>query len=48
VDNWKSGASNFTSNGRVFNAIEQVDIAAQATAAWHITLVMSQVNEFNV
>ena len=40
---WAYGAANFTSNGHVFTEHDQVHIAAQACAAYHLTMVMSQV-----
>ncbi|KAH7724073.1 Protein CATP-2 [Aphelenchoides avenae] len=41
---WKEGAENLTSSSaEVFTDVEQVLIHQEASAAWHITLVMSQV-----
>uniref|UniRef100_A0A914WB99 Cation-transporting P-type ATPase N-terminal domain-containing protein n=1 Tax=Plectus sambesii TaxID=2011161 RepID=A0A914WB99_9BILA len=43
-DHWIVGAKNFTSSeGRIFVEDEQIRIAAEGCAAFHITLVMSQV-----
>ncbi|KAI1718377.1 e1-E2 ATPase domain-containing protein [Ditylenchus destructor] len=41
---WHPGAVNFNaSSGAVYDYRQQMDIRAQANAAWHLTLVMSQV-----
>uniref|UniRef100_A0A914XAW3 Cation-transporting P-type ATPase N-terminal domain-containing protein n=1 Tax=Plectus sambesii TaxID=2011161 RepID=A0A914XAW3_9BILA len=45
-DRWHSTAANFTSNNHTFTAEEQMQIMAQGCAAYHITVVMSQVGHF--
>lgn len=40
---WQKGAKNFTSNGATFSERQQLQIKAEAGAAYHITLVMGQV-----
>jgi len=43
VDHFQKHAKNFTSNGVTFDEQEQTSISLQASAAWHLTLVISQV-----
>uniref|UniRef100_A0A914WES4 Cation-transporting P-type ATPase N-terminal domain-containing protein n=1 Tax=Plectus sambesii TaxID=2011161 RepID=A0A914WES4_9BILA len=40
---WMVGAKDFTSNGHTFTELRQREIMAEAAAAWHITVVMSQI-----
>jgi sodium/potassium-transporting ATPase subunit alpha len=43
-DYWKEGALNLTSSSvEVFTDVQQIAVREEASAAWHITLVMSQV-----
>lgn len=44
---WQVGAQSLTiSSGKLLTADEQIRIRQEANAAWHITLVVSQVNNF--